>query len=390
LKTTERKFDLSLLKESDQKRKDFFKKYTVIHPKFVQVKKAVLEEIHSSNYNVIMVIGPSRIGKSRLIGEIIDDVEAEMKKEMNENRGIIPIAGMELPNPDLRKFNWKDFYFRVLTKLKEPMINDKIDIERNSKGEKKKPINPTDPGTAPELRRSIERAFDNRETKAFLIDEAQHFFSIGGGSTALETQFNSIKSLSNMAGTKFVMFGTYGLNSVINLDGQLTSRVLEIHFPRYDVRIKEDEKLFKSIVYSFQKVIPVEVEPNLLEHTKFLYDYSIGCVGLLKQWLERCLSDALNKGEKTITLENLKKNALNLKKLKTLAREAIDGERDFLEKEEDKKELEEMLYNMVPNDEEAEYEDNKVKNTNTKHRSSNGRLKPGQRNPGRDEVGNVG
>lgn len=385
---TNRKFDIQLLNAPNKTRKKFFREYTIIHPKFVQVKKDVLDEIHSSNYNVIMVIGPSRIGKSRLIEEIIDEIEADLEKEMHENKGIIPIVGMELPNPDLRKFNWKDFYYRVLTRIPEPMIDDKIDIDTISKGEKKKLVSPTNPGTAPELRRSIESAFRNRETKALLIDEAQHFFKIGGGSAALETQFNSIKSISNMAGTKIVMFGTYDLNQVINLDGQLTSRVLEIHFPRYDIRKKEDAKAFKSVVNTFQKVMPVEEEPNLVEHINFLYDYSIGCIGLLKQWLERCLSDALNSGEKTITIDNLKRNALNIKKVKTLAREAIYGEIDFLEKEEDIKELKELLRDKtaIVNGEES----NENKNTTSKNSSKNTNHKPGRRKAHRDKVGIVG
>lgn len=384
LSQKEKKFDLELLKASNEERVNFFKEYTFVHPKFLEVKNQAIDEISSGNYNVIMIIGPSRVGKSRLVNEIIAEIEGSMKEEMYLNRGIIPIAGMELPNPDLRKFNWKDFYYRVLTELQEPMLDNKVDIENTIIGKKaKENINPTNSGTAPELRRSIEKAFKNRETKAFLIDEAQHFFSIGGGSTALETQFNSIKSLSNMAGTRFVMFGTYHLNPVINLDGQLSSRVLEIHFPRYDYRKKEDKKQFRSAVYSLQKVIPLEEEPNLIEHKKYLYEYSIGCIGLLKQWLERCLTDALNSGDKTITLEHLRRNALSIKKIRTLINEAYFGEQQFLEREEEQKEVKTFLFGTKEEIEgiTKDENENQNKNNNTK------RLKPGQRKPHRDQVG---
>ena len=43
-----------------------------------------------------------------------------------------------------------------------------------------------------------------RKTKALLIDEAQHFFDVGT-SVKMQKQFNSIKSLSNMANTKMVV-----------------------------------------------------------------------------------------------------------------------------------------------------------------------------------------
>ncbi|MCF2647096.1 TniB family NTP-binding protein [Niallia sp. Sow4_A1] len=378
-------FDVDLLKKSKEERVKFFKEYTIQHPKFTKVKDEVIKEINSSDYNIIMVIGPSRIGKSRLVGELIFEYLKNMEEEIRLNPGIIPISGMELPNPDLSRFNWKDFYFRVLTALKDPLIDEKIDIENEIiRKEPKKYLKPFRKDTAPELRISIESAFRNRKTRAFLIDEAQHFFKVGGGSEALNVQFNSIKSLSNMTSSKFVMFGTYDLNQVINLDGQLTSRVKEVHFPRYDVRNREDAKFFKSVVYTLQKVIPVEEEPNFLDHTQYLYNFSIGCIGLLKQWLERALSDALSSSDKTITIEHLERNSLNQKKILTLAREAIKGESDFIEKEEDRIELQEILYGSVKKSGSQKKEDDKSTDKG-KHKRS----KPGQRNPHRDQVGTV-
>ncbi|MEO2077826.1 MAG: TniB family NTP-binding protein [Bacillus sp. (in: firmicutes)] len=194
-----------------------------------------------------------------------------------------------------------------------------------------------------ELRRTVEREFHYKKTKAFLIDEAQHFFEFGGNRKNLIGQFNSIRSFTNMVGTKLVLFGRYDLNYLINIDGQLTRKVKEIHFPRYDIRIEEDANSFENVVYSFQKVLPLEEEPNLIEHTMFLYEYSIGCVGILKEWLERCLTDALNSGDKTITIEHLKKNALSIKIITTLAKEAVKGESVYKEREEDKIKLQKML-----------------------------------------------
>ncbi|KOP79917.1 TniB family NTP-binding protein [Cytobacillus solani] len=381
-----RMFDIHLLKKPKEERINFFKEYTIQHPRFTEVKSEVIKEINSSDYNIIMVIGPSRIGKSRMVMELISEFLKSMEEEIILNPGIIPISGMELPNPDLSRFNWKDFYFRVLTALKEPLLNEKIDITNEIiRKEPKKYLKPFRKDTAPELRISLESAFRNRQTRAFLIDEAQHFFKVGGGSDALNVQFNSIKSLSNMTSSKFVMFGTYDLNQVINLDGQLTSRVKEVHFPRYDVRIREDAKYFKSVVYSLQKVIPLEEEPNFLDHTQYLYNFSIGCIGLLKQWLERALSDALNAGDKTITIEHLERNSLNQKKVLTLAKEAIRGEGDFLEKEEDKKELQEILYGSATISGSQEKENGK----STSSKGERKRSKPGQRNPHRDKVGTV-
>jgi hypothetical protein len=380
----ERMFDLELLNASNDEKTKFFEEYTLAHPHFMKVKNEVIKEIKEQNYNIIMVIGPSRIGKSRMILEIIDEINKEMNKEMSENQSIIPVSGMELPNPDSRKFNWKDFYKRVLLAMSEEMVEYKVNLNDLMNKKKSKSISPFDSNTSPELRQSIERVFYHRETKAFLIDEAQHFFKIGGGSDALITQFNSIKSLSNMAGTVFVMFGTYDLNTMINLDGQLTSRVKEIHFPRYDNKDKTDMNFFKGCIYSFQKLIPVSIEPQLVQHTQYLYENSIGCIGILKQWLQRSLNQALRENANTVTLDHLKQNALSLKKVFRLASEAVHGEMQFLENEE----LREMIRKLYKGELEEDSRDTQSEKDSSSKRITNNK-KPGIPNPVRNKVGNL-
>src|SRR5690625_2860224 len=227
----------------------------------------------------------------------------------------------------------------------DPLIDYKIDVndieKKNRKNKKSNSNNPLNANTAPELRRSIESAFFNRKTKALLIDEAQHFFKINsekrGSSEQNQRKFNSIKSLAIMSITKIVLFGTYDLNAVFNLDGQLSRRVKEIHFPRYDYTNANDRKSFQALLLTFQKLLPVEKEPDLRKYSEYIYENSIGCAGILKNWLQRCLSDALEKEEMTITYQNLKRNALQTKKLLTLANEAITGEYYFSDNKKDKK-----------------------------------------------------
>lgn len=372
----QRLFDEGLLWKSKQEREDFFNDYTVSHPKMKQVLIELKKEIYKGSQNIIMVVGPSGVGKSRLFSATMLSVFNEMKVELEADKSIIPISGIELPNPDLGKFNWKDFYYRVLSSLNEPLIDYKIDV--TSMGNKlKKSNSPLNARTAPELRRSIENAFFYRNTKALLIDEAQHFFKINsakrGDSEKNQRQFNSIKSLANMGNTKIVLFGTYDLNAVFNLDGQLSRRVKEIHFPRYDYTNAEDRRYFQALLLTFQKLLPVEKEPDLKKYSEYIYENSIGCAGILKNWLQRCLSDAIVNEEKTITYQNLKRNVLQTKKLLTLANEAISGESYFSDNKKDKEELQTLL--GIKNEKDNE----KPKRKNNP--------KPGIRKPDRDTVG---
>ncbi|UUV23641.1 MULTISPECIES: TniB family NTP-binding protein [Lysinibacillus] len=376
MKNSNRRFNEELLLASKEERLDYFKDYTVAHPKLekalIELKKAIYSP---DNFNVIMVVGPSGVGKSRLFEQTIRSILKDMAEDIEQDKSIIPVTGIELPNPDLGKFNWKDFYYRVLTSLNEPLIDFKIDYEQILGKKVKKKISPLKSETTPELRRSLENAFLYRETKALLIDEAQHFFDVGT-SVKMQKQFNSIKSLSNMANTKIVLFGTYDLNSVINLDGQLSRRVYEIHFPRYDYSNVEEMKMFKNMLFSFQKALPLEEEPNLIMIHEYIYENSIGCAGIVKDWLQRCLSEAIDNNEKTITLDSLARNAINTKKLLTLVKEANSGELDFIESKQDREELKTLL--GINGD---------TKETSVQKKKGN--TLPGIRNPQRDAVEQV-
>lgn len=129
----QRLFDEGLLLKSKQEREDFFNDYTVSHPKMKQVLIELKKEIYKGSQNIIMVVGPSGVGKSRLFSATMLSVFNEMKIDLEADKSIIPISGIELPNPDLGKFNWKDFYYRVLSSLNEPLIDYKIDVTSMAK-----------------------------------------------------------------------------------------------------------------------------------------------------------------------------------------------------------------------------------------------------------------
>ncbi len=57
-----------------------------------------------------------------------------------------------------------------------------------------------------------------------------------------------------------------------------------------------------SVVQTFQRYLPLAETPNLLECWDFCYERSIGCVGILKDWLSRTLSAVLDSDENALTL----------------------------------------------------------------------------------------
>ena len=166
----------------------------------------------------------------------------------------------------------------------EPLIDHKISLETEAdEGQsveariKRKPPE----GTKDALRRSFETAAKRRRPIAIFIDEAQHLAKVASGRRLLD-QLDVIKSIANRTNTVHVLFGTYDLLAFRNLNGQLSRRSVDVHFPRYRAEVAEERKTFINIVHSFQKVLPLSEAPDMVKVWDFLYERSLGCVGILK------------------------------------------------------------------------------------------------------------
>ena len=67
-------------------------------------------------------------------------------------------------------------------------------------------------------------------------------------------------------------------------------------------------------------------EPDLVRHDQWCYERSLGCVGVLKNWLTRALARALADDAPTLTLAHLEQTAEAPQTLLQMARELRDGE----------------------------------------------------------------
>src|SRR5271165_6307421 len=102
-------------------------------------------------------------------------------------------------------------------------------------------------------------------------------------------QLDVIKSLANCTRTIHVLLGTYELLALRHLNGQLGRRTIDINFRRYSADNPADVHVFKNTVLTFQKHLPLPAESDLLQMWELLFERSVGCVGILKEWLQRAL-----------------------------------------------------------------------------------------------------
>jgi hypothetical protein len=378
-------FPSELLKRSEKERLLYFRTYTVAHPLLKEIYSSLIESIREpAGASMIFIYGPTGVGKTTLRLRIEKHLKEASLPELEKDPGHIPVVGIEAVAADSGNFSWRDYYKRALIALEEPLIDSKIrygarGISRDLEGQLE--IHPRVSGT--DLRYALENALKYRKPKAFLVDEAQHLIKMSGG-RKLQDQLDSIKSLANIATTTHVLLGTYDLLPFRNLSAQLSRRSVYIHFRRYHADSKPDLQAFKSVLFSFQHHIPLLEEPNLMKHWQYCYERSIGCVGILKDWLMRAYATALDEGSKTLTLRHLERQAISLSQCEKLAKEAIEGESELTDKKDSRLRLLALLGLDFPTESNSNEVNNKDGNYQSSYRKTH---QVGKRKPNRDRVG---
>jgi hypothetical protein len=80
--------------------------------------------------------------------------------------------------------------------------------------------------------------------------------------------------------------------------------------------------------------MPVAQHADLVKDWEFLYERSIGCVGILKEWLVMALSSMFGRGGDRLERKDLEACALSVSQCDKLVSECIEGETRLEESDE--------------------------------------------------------
>lgn len=259
-----------------------------------------------SQESILMVCGPTGVGKSTLAKHLVTDENRQSVSQMEANAGIIPAVYVEAPASGEENFSWRLFYSRVLAQLESDINLPKYhyNIEPHS-GRMVSSSNPRDRSLAA-LRMAVERALLHRKTRFLVIDEAAHIIR-QVRRNRMEIQLDTLKSLANQAGVQIVLVGSYDLFQLMSLSAQLARRTHVLHMERYREDCLADERAFHACVQKFQETGTQLWGNQLMPYAKALHENTMGCVGTLCSvlsraanlaeknggWSEDCLSRAL-------------------------------------------------------------------------------------------------
>jgi energy-coupling factor transporter ATP-binding protein EcfA2 len=302
-------------------RLEHFRNFTMAHPRLVEARDELADAIDgAAPGSLVLVLGPTGVGKTTLRMKVENLLTQQMAPAMAADPGRLPFVSTEVVPPDTGRFRWRDYFSRLLAAMNEPLI----DFKTLRSTACTQALNPTVRGM--ELGYAVEQALRHRRPPVVFVDEAQHLARIASG-RRLSDQLDVIKSIANRTETVHVLLGTYELLAFRNLSAQLSRRSMDLHFQRYRAESAEDRQVFRSVLLTFQKQLPfAEAETDLMAMWEFLYERSVGCVGILKEWLMRACVRAIKHGAGILSPEHLEKTALSTSQCEKVLAESREGE----------------------------------------------------------------
>jgi hypothetical protein len=110
----------------------------------------------------------------------------------------------------------------------------------------------------------------------------------------------------------------------------MARRGSEIHFARYHMEDEKDCQAFCNAFSSLLKQIPLQVDHDALIHRWwYFFEGSIGCIGILKQWLVRALYCAMREESGELTRAHLEKPVSPDAKWARMRADARSGEAEY-------------------------------------------------------------
>ena len=308
------------------------KTQTLEHREFARILNLLLAKIsHDTSSGFGLCVGITGVGKTTLLGRLllILSEQAAANPDLNASE---PIA-LTLVEPERKPFSWPDFYrFTLSTELNIPFLEQRRNLEAAVKtyveeGVKKQ----IKAQTIADLRRLFIETTNSRRCLALLIDEIQALCKVSKVNDAHDN-LDVVKSLSDLIEVPVICFGTSTAYEMLYTNDQTSRRADTIHFQRYGMSGPDMDE-FSSVVHHIQHSLNIPFHDDVLNDIEYVYAHTLGCVGLLMDWVKMSIALAIQNGHRSISKNVFREKALSPLQLKAISDRIKKVERLFAETE---------------------------------------------------------
>ncbi len=298
----------------------------IMHPRLIDVVREIkmlsrkLADACDSQ-TLIVICGPVGVGKTTVLHMEERAVINASSAEMAEDPAYLPVVKICVGKVAEGWSTWKHFWGDFLGKYCDAMIGNKSLPETKTKGSR----NFSMPETIEALRQAVKNQVQLRRTKRVFIDEVQHLLNRGQLSSE-EDNLDALKRLATKSRVIVVAAGPYELKTLVSSEEQLIHWVRFIHFRAYGAS-EQDHKDFYATVWHMEALLPIPFAKDVKIET--LFEGSLGCIGLLKNWLVAAVQRASSRSGNEVTQDDILHTMFSGNDLTTLARGISLGEAAF-------------------------------------------------------------
>ncbi|MES1146917.1 MAG: TniB family NTP-binding protein [Solimonas sp.] len=254
--------------------------------------------VTSSPGDVIVIVGPSRVGKSSLTEMIAARVVDPSSQHSSPFKQVVRISARNGGKDG--KFTTQSFLLSALKHMGHPMLA--------TTGQPHADLTVTrllDRVKISTLQAAFEDSIGYLKVKYLIIDEVQHLSHVAGGLANVLPILDSWKSLAEELGIVLVLTGAYPILQVILQSPHMVGRKSEIHFPRYQQTNADDVAEFSRILVTLDHLIGEGSRSSLINSNDLLYQGSLGCIGLLNKWVVNALIASSIENSESLSEEHL-------------------------------------------------------------------------------------
>lgn len=233
---------------------------------------------------VVMVVGPTKVGKSHMSHRLF----ADLAKSMDHEGGNVPVAWIETTNAVGGFFSLLELTRALLDAYAHPIFRTP-DLTRPD----------ADLGlrfqlSEPKLRPIVEECMRRRMARVLILDEAHHCLKVKATDSRTRI-LDSLKCLGNTTGVVLVMFGGYELLQYGLESAHFDGRLCIVRLDRY-TDSKADVKQFNRILASLDRILPLQPGHSLLSLSTQLRHGACGAGGLIIKWAEAAVAQLAAEG----------------------------------------------------------------------------------------------